>query len=109
MKKNCLYIIIFFTIYSKVYSQGKANSDITNNNSGVTFTSANANQINNLSTLCKVWGFLKYYHPAVVNGEFDMDIELFKVLPKIYECKTKDEFNTVLLNWINGFGKNSYF
>ena len=105
MKKNCLYIIIFFTIYSKVYSQGKANSDITNNNSGVTFTSANANQINNLSTLCKVWGFLKYYHLAVVNGEFDMDIELFKVLPKIYECKTKDEFNTVLLNWINGFGK----
>jgi hypothetical protein len=105
MKKKCLYIIIFFTISIKVYSQGKANTDITDKHSGVTFSSANAYQINNLSILCKVWGFLKYYHPALVKGEFDMDTELFKLLPKIYECKTKDEFNTILLNWINGFGK----
>ncbi len=58
-----------------------------------------------LVTTCKIWGFLKYYHPNVANGNFDWQNQLRNVLPQIEEAKTKEEFSTVLENWINSLGE----
>ncbi len=58
-----------------------------------------------LTATCKVWGFLKYYHPNVANGNFDWDEQLFKILPKIEEAKTDTEFSNVIEKWINSLGK----
>jgi C-terminal processing protease CtpA/Prc len=58
-----------------------------------------------LAATCKVWGFLKYYHPNVANGNFDWDEQLFKVLPKVEEAKTDTEFSNVIEKWINSLGK----
>lgn len=58
-----------------------------------------------LAATCKVWGFLKYYHPNVANGNFNWDEQLFKILPKIEEAKTDVEFSNVLEKWINSLGK----
>ncbi|WP_337968171.1 S41 family peptidase [uncultured Flavobacterium sp.] len=58
-----------------------------------------------LAATCKVWGFLKYYHPNVANGNFDWDEQLFKILPKIEEAKTDVEFSNVIEKWINSLGK----
>ena len=58
-----------------------------------------------LVATCKVWGFLKYYHPKVANGEFNWDKQLFEILPKIDQAKTKDEFSLVLETWINSLGE----
>src|ERR1044072_7268937 len=63
-----------------------------------------ARRINDLAVLGKVWGYVKYYHPAVYKGEHNMDYELFRVLPKIMECKNDKERNEVLLAWINQLG-----
>jgi C-terminal processing protease CtpA/Prc len=58
-----------------------------------------------LAATCKVWGFLKYYHPNVANGNFDWDDELFKILPKVEEVKTDIEFSNVIEKWIASLGK----
>ncbi|MEP6804138.1 MAG: S41 family peptidase [Flavobacterium sp.] len=62
------------------------------------------NEIQKLAAACKVWGFLKYYHPNVANGNFDWDEQLFKVLPKIEEAKTNVEFSNVIEKWITSLG-----
>lgn len=38
------------------------------NGSGVALTALTDNQIANLATLAKVWGFVKYHHPAISSG-----------------------------------------
>lgn len=58
-----------------------------------------------LTTTCKVWGFLKYYHPKVANGDYNWDNQLFEVLPKIEQAKTQKEFSLILENWINSLGE----
>lgn len=56
-------------------------------------------------TVCKVWGFLKYYHPAIAEGRVDWDNELLNIFPKIESAKTQVELSNILLDWIKGFGK----
>jgi C-terminal processing protease CtpA/Prc len=63
-----------------------------------------ARRINDLAVLGNVWGYLKYYHPAVNKGEYNWDYELFRVLPKIIECKNDKERNEILLAWIDQLG-----
>jgi membrane-associated protease RseP (regulator of RpoE activity) len=52
-----------------------------------------------------VWGFLKYYHPNVAKGEYNMDYELFRILPKILNASSKKERDKILTKWVTGFGK----
>ncbi|MDQ8011925.1 MAG: S41 family peptidase [Flavobacterium nitrogenifigens] len=58
-----------------------------------------------LAATCKVWGFLKYYHPNVTDGSKNWDEQLFQILPKIEETKTDAEFSKVIEKWINSLGK----
>ena len=57
-----------------------------------------------LVVLGKVWGFLKYHHPAIVKGDYNWDYELFRILPKIISAKNKNERNSVLESWIESLG-----
>lgn len=61
-------------------------------------------QIENLVTLGKVWGFLKYYHPAVTAGRLPWDRELFRVLPNVLAAPDRAHADAVLLAWIDGLG-----
>lgn len=58
-----------------------------------------------LESLCKVWGFLKYFHPAVTKGKIDWDLELVKLIPKVTSTKDKAEMCDLYLNWIRSLGK----
>ena len=58
-----------------------------------------------LAATCKVWGFLKYYHPNVTDGSKNWDEQLFQVLPKIEQAKTSEDFSLVLENWISSLGE----
>ena len=58
-----------------------------------------------LKNLCKVWGFLKYYHPKIANGETNWDNSLFDILPKIEKSKNKEEYSNVIENWIDNLGE----
>ena len=61
--------------------------------------------ISNLSVLCKVWGYLKYYHPSVVGGKHNWDDELVKMMPKILKSRNKDERDKILSEWVTSLGE----
>ncbi|PBJ11337.1 S41 family peptidase [Flavobacterium sp. ACN6] len=54
---------------------------------------------------CKIWGFLKYYHPNVADGSKNWDDQLFQILPKVEEAQTPEAFSLVLENWITSLGE----
>lgn len=56
-----------------------------------------------LLLLCKVWGFIKYYHPSVREGKFNMDNELFRFLPSYVNANHLDRKDS-LAKWIQKFG-----
>jgi C-terminal processing protease CtpA/Prc len=74
-------------------------------NSGINIGKPTLTQYNSLSLLGKVWGFVKYYHPAVAQGKHNMDSELFRLLPKILKSKTAAQRNNALSQWVTSLGK----
>jgi C-terminal processing protease CtpA/Prc len=58
-----------------------------------------------LAATCKVWGFLKFYHPNVTDGSKNWDEQLFQVLPQIEKAQTTEEFSLVIENWITSLGE----
>ena len=84
MKKALL--VVFFTLSNFCFTQ-------------------NLTETQKLVATCKVWGFLKYYHPKVANGEFNWDNQLFEVLPKIEQAKNIEEYSLVIENWIISLGE----
>lgn len=75
--------------------------------SGITSVSIDKSQIENLKSLGLIWGFLKYYHPNIANGEYNWDYELFRILPKVLNSDNSKNRDTVLIKWINSFGEFS--
>ncbi|MCL2074328.1 MAG: S41 family peptidase [Marinilabiliaceae bacterium] len=64
--------------------------------------------VNNLEILCRVWGFMKYYHPAIVEGKYNWDAELFRIMPLILNATDKDETNKILSEWVDSFSIIGY-
>ncbi len=64
----------------------------------------NKSNIDKLALTGKVWGFLKYYHPVVCNGQYNWDYELFRWLPSILKSKSKKEVCDFLFNSIMAMG-----
>ncbi|MDL2141161.1 S41 family peptidase [Flavobacterium tructae] len=69
------------------------------------FGYAKITETEKLAATCKVWGFLKYYHPAVASGKINWDEKLFEVLPKIEKAQTKEEFSATIEKWIESLGE----
>lgn len=69
------------------------------------FSSNNLTENQKLAATCKVWGFLKYYHPNVADGSKNWDEQLFIILPQIEKAQTKEDFSLVLENWIVSQGE----
>ncbi|MCP2026646.1 C-terminal processing protease CtpA/Prc [Flavobacterium sp. HSC-32F16] len=83
MKKSILFLFILFS---------------------QTIFSAKITETERLVATCKVWGFLKYYHPKVAGGEVNWDNQLLEKLPKIEKAQTKEEFSLIIENWIDDLG-----
>ena len=95
MKK--IAILISFIISSEIFGQ---EIELINEN----YSIPNYNT-QKLSSLCKIWGFLKYYHPSVAKWKGDWDSELTKMIKKVNNAKDKDELSTIYLDWIESLGK----
>ena len=55
-----------------------------------------------LSKLCRVWGYVKYTHPAFLLGQKDWDEELLALIPQVREKETHEEVNALLHEWFTG-------
>jgi hypothetical protein len=64
----------------------------------------NKQQLTNLTALGQIWGFIKYYHPNVIKGDFNMDAQLFRVMPAVLKAKNDAELSNVLEQWFDKFG-----
>lgn len=64
----------------------------------------NNNKIKLLTNLGMIWGFLKYYHPAISAGKYNWDAELFKELPKILSESNNDGAYKEMEQWVNSLG-----
>lgn len=65
----------------------------------------NSEDISNLAILCKVWGYLKYYHPSVIEGKYKWDAELVKMMPRVLKSRNKDDRNKILSEWVSSLGE----
>jgi C-terminal processing protease CtpA/Prc len=68
----------------------------------------NQQQVKNLSTLAKLWGFLKYYHPSAAKGNPDWDKELLRMIPLAKQAASDAEFNTLITGWYHSLPQAAY-
>jgi C-terminal processing protease CtpA/Prc len=72
--------------------------------SGITAIDSSPQMIEHLTILGRVWGYLKYYHPKIAEGEYNWDYQLFRTMRSILKVQTKQERNAVLSRWIGELG-----
>lgn len=58
-----------------------------------------------LESLCRVWGFLKYYHPHVAKGKLDWDQQLLKKIDELENIRDKTQLDSLYSHWISSLGK----
>lgn len=58
-----------------------------------------------IAIFCKIWGFLKYYHPEVTKGNLDWDKEFTTHVRNISSINSKEEQSKYYSNWITGLGR----
>src|SRR5690606_41000441 len=51
--------------------------------------SLDGKQVQNLFSLCRIWGFLKYYHPNVSDGSLNWDEQLFERISTLDRKSTR--------------------
>lgn len=73
---------------------------------GSTISNINLGQTNieNLKKLGLIWGYLKYYHPNVAEGNYNWDYELFRIYKKT-ENASSEQRDHIFTDWIKGLGK----
>ena len=72
--------------------------------SNITLSNLSDQDIVKLDLLGRVWGFLKYYHPAIAEGKYNWDNELFRFLPDYLAVNSGVERDRLLVEWIHGLG-----
>ena len=72
--------------------------------SGIQLKELTALQVDNLATLARVWGFLKYHHPAVTAGKQEWDHDLLSMMPRILSARSHQDADALLANWIDSLG-----
>lgn len=61
-------------------------------------------QVDNLAALGQVWGFLKYFHPAVAAGQRDWDTDFLRQVPAVLACRSVAERSRLLSAWVTALG-----
>ena len=64
---------------------------------------ANPVVLDNLEVLGRVWGFVKYHHPAMADTTIHIDYELFGLLPRVTHAEPSER-NRILSEWIESLG-----
>lgn len=67
-----------------------------------------ATEVERLAKLCRVWGYVKYTHPAFLLGQKDWDEELLELIPQVQELETHEEVNALLHGWFVSLGAVDY-
>ena len=98
MKNLKIFIIFFISLF--VFSCQKDESFIEEpKEPGI------VNEMQNLEVLCRVWGLVRYHHPAYsMGGSRDADVDLIELIRNIRSAG-KNTRNWLILKWLNDLGK----
>lgn len=72
--------------------------------SSITLKELSKHQLDTLVLTAKVWGFVKYHHPAVTGGTQHWDFALLRQLPKLLASRNPAEAQKILVAWIDSLG-----
>jgi len=70
-----------------------------------TYSQTTLKESQKISTFCKIWGFLKYYHPTVAKGKLDWDNEFTTRIKSLTLLNSKQEMCYYYSKWIDSLGK----
>ncbi|HEY6803632.1 MAG TPA: hypothetical protein VI306_08640 [Pyrinomonadaceae bacterium] len=60
-------------------------------------TTSEAARVERLAGLCKLWGFVKYFHPTLAHRpDIDWDAALVATIPKVQNANTSTEYGAAL-------------
>ncbi len=62
-------------------------------------------KVDKLFLTCKIWGYLKYYHPLVAKGSFDWDEKMQSVIKNTANIQTYESFSEYMARWIYYMGQ----
>lgn len=96
-------VCLFYTVKQNAEKPKRLKDTAFSTDSKIRIDSLSDMQEENLYTLAKVWGFVKYRHPSITNGDVNWDMELFRVMPGMLEAKTKEEAQSCMTEWLNQF------
>ena len=86
------------------FSEKEKNDKEFDNGSNIVFPELSEEKINDLELLGRIWGFMKYHHPAIANGTYNWDYELFRMLPDYLNADNHQERDKILIKWIKKYG-----
>jgi len=110
MKKFLILILGFIFVFSscstsKIDEPGIEKPEIEEFNVKEPEIPGKIDELRNLEVFCRVWGLVKYHHPAYSLSESrSADTDLMALLPKIREAGANTR-NWLLLKWIKELGK----
>ena len=61
-------------------------------------------QVENLTLLGRIWGFVKYHHPRITGGTVNWDYELFRILPSLLDARDRMSARVILEEWLDDLG-----
>ncbi len=88
--------------YFKTESNNRFSNDQVSSNN---IDGLDEKQIQNLFTLCRIWGFLKYYHPNVADGSLNWDQELFERISTFTAFKDSEALDSEINSWLDKLGE----
>ncbi|MBO9691790.1 S41 family peptidase [Chryseobacterium sp.] len=71
------------------------------------FSAQTVTETQKLESLCRIWGFLKYYHPYVAKGNLNWDKQLFQKIDDLENIDNKEALNHFYSDWIKSLGEVS--
>ena len=75
------------------------------NGSNISISRLDEQTLTNLELLGRVWGFMKYHHPEIAQGNYNWDYELFRILDKYISVENINERDELLIAWLNRLDK----
>jgi C-terminal processing protease CtpA/Prc len=69
------------------------------------FSAQIVSETQKLESLCRVWGFLKYYHPHVAKGSLNWDEQLLQKIDELEYINDKKSLNNIYADWIQSLGE----
>ena len=103
MKKIVVFLLLVSNFFPSGCTRPKQYADYSRH-SGFDRTEIDSTTLRNLEVLGRVWGFVKYHHPAFSDDRYDLDFELFELLPLVADTAPAAR-NEILAQWIDGFGR----